>query len=302
MKFGYLPISRLSDVDLSLPADNPFTTETLKKVKKPKPLQALVGCAKWNQTPWIGKIYPKGSKAGDFLKLYGQRFNAVELNTMYYGFKDEKDLIDWNLKTPDDFVFCPKFLSEITHDKELKDVESLTDKFIAHFGPIRAKLGHFLLQLEDGFSPAQSEELLAFLETYSGEIPIALELRNKNWFNGAGEPQEIFEKLRKLNVPAVICDTPGRRDCIHQTLTTSTAFIRFNGTDLDQRCLQRLDDWAERIKNWQFQGLEKLYFFIHNEEEVHSPALVAHLIEKLNQKCGLSLTVPRLYMDQTSLF
>lgn len=301
MKFGYLPPDELHGLDLSLPPDSPFTTETFKKLPKKVEFKAVVGCAKWNIPQWIDRIYPKGSKSGDFLQLYSRRFNSVELNTMYYGLKDSKDLINWNNNTPNDFIFCPKFLQVISHDRQLKDVDQLTEEFIEHFEPIRSKLGHYLLQLENTFSPKQQDDLLKFLLQWASQIPLSVELRHPDWFNSE-ETHPIFQEFKQLGVSAVITDSVGRRDCVHQTLTSDTAFIRFNGSNLHPSCFQRLDDWAIRIKDWKKKGLKNLFFFIHNEEEVYSPQLVGYFIEQLNDSCGLNLQIPKLYPEQTSLF
>ena len=43
----------------------------------------FTGCAVWAFKDWVGEFYPRGSKAGDFLRLYGDRMTAVEGNTTF---------------------------------------------------------------------------------------------------------------------------------------------------------------------------------------------------------------------------
>lgn len=49
----------------------------------------------------------------------------------------------------------------------------------------------------------------------------------------------------------------------------------------------------ERIAKWKKAGLQRLYFFVHQNAEEESPALAAHFIERLNKKIGSDLLVPK---------
>lgn len=55
----------------------------------------------------------------------------------------------------------------------------------------------------------------------------------------------------------------------------------------------RLDEWVERIAEWRDAGLQKLYFFIHQNLEVESPLLATHFISKLNTDLGLDVRGPK---------
>jgi len=84
-------------------------------------------------------------------------------------------------------------------------------------------------------------------------------------------------------------DIAGRCDMMHMRLTTSTAFIRFVGCNVDKIDYQRLDDWVARIVQWKKAGLRQLCFFVHQNVEKSSPLFSAYLIEKLNKRLNLSL-------------
>ena len=90
---------------------------------------------------------------------------------------------------------------------------------------------------------------------------------------------------------AVISDTIGRRDCVHMELTIPHAFIRFVDSGDEQTDLQRLDEWAKRLKSWKQQGLQSLYFFIHAGD---APALTLfkYFIPKLNRELGVDIKIP----------
>lgn len=78
---------------------------------------------------------------------------------------------------------------------------------------------------------------------------------------------------------------------LHMRLTTNAAFVRYVGANHDSD-YTRLDDWLERIKSWKQQGLEKLYFFVHQNVEEASPLLSAYFIRKMNESLGTALKVP----------
>jgi len=94
----------------------------------------------------------------------------------------------------------------------------------------------------------------------------------------------------------VLVDTAGRRDMMHMRLTTPHAFVRYVGAN-HPTDYPRLDDWLVRIKAWKEQGLEKLYFFIHQNIELESPLLSAYFIKKMNEQLGTNLIVPKTLND-----
>ena len=80
---------------------------------------------------------------------------------------------------------------------------------------------------------------------------------------------------------------------MHMRLTTSTAFIRWVGANEPKSDRSRLDEWIGRISKWKKAGLQKLFFFVHQNDEQESPALAAHFIERLNKKIGTALPIPK---------
>ncbi len=89
---------------------------------------------------------------------------------------------------------------------------------------------------------------------------------------------------------------------MHMRLTTSTAFIRFVGCNVDQIDYQRIDDWVERIVQWKKTGLRQLSFFVHQNVEQSSTLFSAYLIEKLNKRLNIRLHVPEIANEQKKLF
>ena len=100
-----------------------------------------------------------------------------------------------------------------------------------------------------------------------------------------------MDLFQKYNITNIIVDTAGRRNMLHMRLTTPTAFIRYVGANAESD-YTRLDDWLERIKLWKKEGLENLYFFVHQNIEKASPLLSAYFIEEVNKEFDLNIHVP----------
>lgn len=88
---------------------------------------------------------------------------------------------------------------------------------------------------------------------------------------------------------------------LHMRLTTPTAFVRYVGANAESD-YTRLDDWVERIATWKEQGLENLYFFVHQNIELASPLLSAYFIEKINARLGINLLIPKMANQGKTLF
>lgn len=287
MKFGQ--VEDPSQIDFRLPKDHKSTAKILKK-SKAKSLEMFIGCAKWNKTDLKG-FYPKGTK--DELTYYSTQFNSIELNATFYGMPSEEQIATWRDKVPADFKFFPKVTSTISHYRRLINITDVVTKFATAVLNFDEKLGMAFLQLHNNFKPKDFERLEKFIQDWPKEVPLAVELRNEEWFSD----EEIFNKtcelFEKFKITNILVDTAGRRDMLHMRLTTPVAFIRYVGANAESD-YTRLDDWLERIKIWKNEGLEKLYFFVHQNIEKASPLLSSYFIENLNKEFGTEIHIPEM--------
>lgn len=287
MKFGQ--VEDPSNIDFTLPKDHKRTSEILKANKKG--LENIsIGCAKWNKTDLKG-FYPKGTK--DELTYYATQFNSIELNATFYGRPKVEEVTEWRDKTPENFRFFPKITNSVSHFRRLNNIEEPVTAFVAAVVHFEQKLGMCFLQMHDNFKPKDFDRVEKFVKEWPREIPLAIELRNQEWFLD----EEVFEKTMKLfedyNVTNIIVDTAGRRDMLHMRLTTPTAFIRYVGANAESD-YQRLDDWLKRLTKWKKEGLQNVYFFVHQNIEKASPLLSAHFIEKMNKAWKTNLHIPEM--------
>ncbi|MBA6155177.1 DUF72 domain-containing protein [Tenacibaculum sp. S7007] len=286
MKFGKVDHPEL--IDFSLPNTHQSTVDLLSSYDKVDAPNVYVGCAKWNKADLKG-FYPRGTK--DELEYYSKQFNSIELNATFYRQFPAEQFEKWKLKTPDNFKFFPKIGQEISHWKRLQGVQDTVNVYLDNSAHLQEKLGTIFLQMHSNFGPKNFDALQNFVVSWPKEIPLAIELRHKDWY----EDKAIFNDYTKLfeenNIANVLVDTAGRRDMLHMRLTNNEAFVRYVGANHPSD-YTRLDDWVMRLKEWRDLGLQNIHFFIHQNLEVESPLLAAYFIKKLNNELGTKLKVP----------
>ena len=303
MDFGKL--QDISDVDFTLPPDHPDTGPLLARLKthrlglppeQREKARFYFAAPVWNDREFVGRIYPRGVKPQDYLREYARVFNSVELNSTYYGVNPEH-IKKWKEAVSPEFRFSPKVPGLISHEKQLRNVTDDMQRFTEAVSAFGENLGPLFLLLPPSFGPPQIKFLEKFLGDFTSAkdagMRIAIEVRNLDWFSNKRAQKHLFDLLESHGAISIITDTAGRRDAVHQRPTSSAAMIRFLGNRHDPSDFTRLDDWAERIKNWYARGLRTIYFFIHQPTEHLIIELAEHLVTRINAVCGSEIPVPR---------
>jgi uncharacterized protein YecE (DUF72 family) len=298
MEFGKVESDELDFIEATLPPDRPETARVLSTAKKGS-TRFYIGCAKWGRKDWVGKIYPPKTKEADFLNHYAKHFNSIELNATFYRMPRAALTSGWKSKVGPDFRFCPKFVNSITHIKRLKDTSEAVGRFLNGVSGFGENLGPILLMPHPGFGPKNMAVLDEFLTQLPEDLELVAELRHPDWYSDPSVFREVFDLLERHSVGAAITDALGRRDCVHMRLTVPEAFIRFVGNNLHPSDYKRVDLWVSRIKNWMENGIQKVYFFMHQSEEVNSPELAKYVIQQLNQVCGTQLPEPAFQKSES---
>ena len=276
MKFG--SVDNPEVIDFTFPSDHPDTKKVLNAGKNKTPFEVYVGCAKWNRQD-LKNFYPRGTK--DELAYYSSQFNCIELNATFYNLPSRAQVEKWKNKTPENFRFFPKITNTISHFKRLLDSKMLVEEYCDAVSAFEEKLGMVFLQMHDNFKPKDFDRIEKFLQDFPEGIPLAVEVRNADWFNNPVEAERFYQLLESHQRANIIVDTAGRRDMLHMRLTTPNVFIRYVGAN-HKSDYTRLDDWLERIKAWRNEGLSQLYFFVHQNLEKESRLFSAYFIQKHN--------------------
>lgn len=286
MKFG--KVADPSAVDFTLRATPLQTFKVLEQYKNRQEFEVFVGCAKWNKNDLKG-FYPRGTK--DELTYYATQFNSIEMNATFYNTPSKEQVKVWKEKTPSDFKFFPKIPQSISHYSRLLNIDEKVMTFTDSVAFFEEQLGTIFLQLHDNFHPKDFDRLAQFIEKFPKAFPLAVEVRNETWFSNPDVFNSYCRLLEANDCANIIVDTAGRRDMVHLYLTNDTAFVRYVGANHPSD-YDRLDEWLERITKWKSAGLQKLYFFIHQNIEVESPLLATYFIKNLNETLKLNLRYP----------
>ncbi|MGD1856224.1 MAG: DUF72 domain-containing protein [Leptolyngbyaceae cyanobacterium] len=265
-----------------------------------------IGCAVWAYKEWLGDFYPAGSRAANFLRLYGERMICVEGNTTFYSIPTPETLQRWAEQTPDPFRFCPKLPRTVTHEGPL--VPQLPDalEFLSLMQGLGIKLGPIFAQLPPRYSPALFADLETFIASWPHNTsPLAVEVRHLQWFKSP-QSERLDRLLRDFNVGRVLLDTrpiftwsnpaddpqlrSERKKPRVPLLPTATAdfvLVRYISHPQLDRNRDFLAGWVERVGEWLAQGLS-VYFFVHCPQEAQSPAIARYFQQQL-EKAGIDV-------------
>ncbi|UKO98056.1 DUF72 domain-containing protein [Nostoc sp. UHCC 0870] len=270
----------------------------------------FIGCAVWAYKGWLGELYPQGTRATEFLRLYSRRFTCVEGNTTFYAIPNVETVNRWATETPPGFEFCLKLPRDITHQGLLAPYIPAALDFLAEMRPLGKHLGPIFAQLPPSYSPASIDDLARFLEAWPRqESPLALEVRHPDWFR---EPHtsNLTQLLETLGVGRVLLDSrpiySGDDDPQLQSerrkpkvplqfsVTAPFSLIRFiSHPDLSVN-QPFMEEWLSQIQQWLNSGV-KIYFFVHCPLEERSPNTARHFQQLLEQN---AVAVPPLPWNQ----
>lgn len=296
MKYGFL--NDVSNVNFKLPESSSFNKDFIKKSLK-KDLEIFIGCSVWADKDYVGKFYPQKTPQKNFLMEYAKQFSTVEVNATRYGIPAPKTINTWKEAVGDNFKLSFKVPQIISQRKDLlsKDVLDRLDQYILAIDTMGKKAGTSFMLMQNNFSLARLDELEKFLQYLPTEHEYAIEIRNPE----LNKTHALGTLLNQYNIAHVVTDTAGRRDVIHQMTTNNTAYIRFVGNGLVETDYKRIDDWIKRLGEWINQGVNKIYFMVHQPDQLRSfsAILVRYTIQQINSKYpNLNLKVPIDYTEQ----
>lgn len=301
MDFGR--VSDINNLNFTLPEDHAGTIKVLGG-KKASKCSVYVGCPIWSDAGFVGKIYPKKAKSKDFPKYYSHQFNSIELNISHYKALDRDVIEYWLDTTSSDFKFFPKVHQIVSHTPLLIHNVDYMKELIINNKHFKHKLGMPFLQLPPNYDSTKADDLLSFCD----EVALsrcAIELRNESWYKNEQLLNHICNYFYKNNLTLLLTDTAGRRDVLHQRLTTKTAFIRFVANDLHQTDYTRMNEWITRLKHWIDKGLEEVFFFIHTPTHELMPEIVIYFINEFNKQTRMNLRIPKIispFTEEQKLF
>ena len=147
-----------------------------------------IGCSGFYNTDWKGSLYPADSENKNFLKLYSQIFDIVEINSTFYRRPTKKTLQKWIDETPDDFKFFIKIPKTISHQKPFENKKEEISEFCAYIKThLGGNLAGFLFQFPPSFHYT-SENMNWLKENLPKDDLTVIEFRHISWWDA-----EVFE-------------------------------------------------------------------------------------------------------------
>jgi uncharacterized protein YecE (DUF72 family) len=243
--------------------------------------ELYLGTQGWSYKDWVGSFYRDGTQSRDYLAQYARSFNAVELDTTFYGTPTSSRVDAWRSATPDDFCFTAKVPRSITHDRHLIDAEYEMRTFVEVMSELGPKLGAILVQLPPDFTADERPALTAFLGSLPREVSFAVEFRHRSWLT-----DETVALLADLGMAWTCIDLSFMPRSI--AVTTDFMYVRWLGNrkqiqQMDRVQIDRrpdLDSWIERIEG-ELKRVERIFGFVNNHYSGHSPADVRYLRKRL---------------------
>jgi uncharacterized protein YecE (DUF72 family) len=239
-----------------------------------------IGLPQWQHAAW--------HKIGlNDLADYSQYFNCVEGNTTFYALPKQELSRRWRDMTQDNFRFCFKFPSAISHQAALTHCDDHLQDFFSSLSPVHSRIGQFWLQLPAAFSPQFLPRLWQFLDSLPTEFTYGVEVRHPDFFAKGDAERALNRGLYERKINRVMLDsrpvhhavphTSAVRDAqqkkpklpVHAVLTAENPLIRFVGGDVLDDNRRWLDQWGNKLAEW--SSTNTPYLFIHTPDCTDAP-------------------------------
>lgn len=244
-----------------------------------------IGLPQWQHPAW--------SRLGlNDLADYSRYFTCVEGNTTFYALPSREVVERWRDMTHDDFRFCFKFPSTISHKTALQNCDSDVGLFYQCLEPIAHRIGQLWLQLPATFGPAQLPVLWRFLDTLPKGFSYGVEVRHPLFFAKGDEERALNQGLQQRGINRVILDSrpvhhaapdsAAMREAqrkkprvpVHAVLTATQPLIRFIGSEKQEENLRWFESWRNKLPQWHEANP---FFFIHTPDIGDAPPLAQQL-------------------------
>jgi uncharacterized protein YecE (DUF72 family) len=231
-----------------------------------------LGTVGFSYKEWAGVFYPAGMASRSYLAHYSQIFNAVELDSTFYGTPPADRVRQWASLVPEAFKFCAKTPRQITHDLGLIKAQAPMATFVETMGLLGDKLGAILIQLPPQFSVAQLETVTSFLEDLPAGVQYALEFRHPSWFTA--ETAALLKAYQVCWVSTEYLNLPDQVE-----VTSDVLYIRWLGRHgrFEQKNREQIDVtprlqwWWEQLQP-HLEQVQTVYGFFNNDFAGYSPA------------------------------
>lgn len=228
-------------------------------------MKYYIGTSGWSYYSFKGILYPQDTKPKDWLKIYAQHFNTVEINATFYKVPSSRTFEKWYKETPEDFVFSLKVPKTITHIKRLKDITKDLEEFLKTIQPLREKGKVLLFQLPPSLK-FDKEIFKEFIKTLPQDYKKVIEIRNKSFHT-----MEFVEMLEENNICLCFSDCAGRYPSWYEVQTADFLYLRMHGSKqlyVSKYEESELKILAQKIKS--FVNVKEVFVYFDNTALGHA--------------------------------
>lgn len=258
-----------------------------------------VGTCGFAYKDWVGPFYPGTIRQGEMLPYYADCFQAVEIDSSYYGVPSPDTIARMNARTADNFRFCFKVPQTVTHPPDVTvRVHDDARAFLESVDPVlqAGKFGAALIQFPNAFKPTPSGKtyLHRVIEALR-PLPLVAEFRNREWQNA-----ETLEMLCAMDVGWCNVDMPAHESLLHagSDVTCATGYVRFHGRNAEQwwkgdnttrydydYTEEQLVPWCDRVAEIDEQT-QTTYAFFNNHARGNAVRNAEKFVELLRERYG----------------
>lgn len=181
----------------------------------------LIGTSGYDHPELKGSFYPSDLPRKDFLSFYSTKFNALELNSTFYGMPTAERISSIYQRSGGRLKFSIKLNQLLTHQIG-RDWRQQAEIFKAAMKPLLEKdaLATVLIQFPESFHYTKENRVyLSGLLKALYPLPCVVEFRHRDWIKDS-----VFEGLAARNAGIVFCDMPQLKN-LPDGFTLQTPFI-----------------------------------------------------------------------------
>ncbi|WP_457628530.1 DUF72 domain-containing protein [Persephonella sp.] len=225
-------------------------------------MERYIGTSGFFYWEWKGRFYPEDLKPSKWFEFYTGVFNTVELNSTFYKFPEKKNLRRFYNQAPEGFKISLKVNRQITHEKRLKDVSQLLDRFYLEVEQgLGEKLGAILFQMPPSFRFTE-KNIERVQKAVNPDFLIVFEFRHPSWWD-----DRVYNLFRERDI--IFCSVSAPRLPEDYVEINKKAYIRFHGREKWYRynySREELMEWARKARS-----AELLYAYFNNDFDAHAP-------------------------------
>ena len=188
----------------------------------------LIGTCGYSYNEWVGPVYPEGTKRDQFLHLYAEKFDTVEIDYTYYTMPKARNIAKM-VSEGKQLSFAIKAHQSLTHkiddDNWQRDANIYLEAIEPLVGSKRLEAVLFQFPYSFHYEDINRIYLSNVLDKFKG-IPCAVEFRNNEW-----NKDQVIKELKKRKVSLVSLDMPDLPKLPEQIdiITSPLGYFRFHG-------------------------------------------------------------------------